>query len=296
MTIIDRQLVDQERAWHQLRAERFEQLTQPYSVLAQTGLHWLDESPQRLGNLPGEWYVDQDHAVVIADEGDSLRRPVTEESITGTLRLSVPEAGAVVVAEIGPRGPGAGRLEVIKRTGSYAVRSYDPAAPARTRFHGIPSYPFDAGWVVSARFHRYDQSRPITVHGAQPGLRHDRIAVGDVRFVREGAEHSLIVFGDHGTTILFSDITSGAESAPWRILPVIIADDSSEVILDFNRAVNLPYAFNDFGTCPQPPEGNHLDLAVTAGELVPERIGPISRSAATPPTGPLREAQDEVPA
>jgi uncharacterized protein (DUF1684 family) len=285
MTIMDSQLVDLERAWHELRAERFDQLTQPYSVLAQTGLHWLDESPQRIADLPGQWYVDQDDAVLITDEGDSLRRPLTEESIIGTLRVTVPEAASALIAEFGPLGHGALRIEVIRRTGSYALRSYDPAAPARTKFHGVPSYPFDAGWVVPAQFRAYPEPQAVTVGGAQPGLRHHRTAVGEVRFAREDAEHSLIVFGDHGTTVLFSDITSGAESAPWRILPVALPENGTEVILDFNRAVNLPYAFNDFGTCPQPPEGNHLDLAVTAGELVPERIRPADIPTTAGPQG-----------
>jgi uncharacterized protein (DUF1684 family) len=41
------------------------------------------------------------------------------------------------------------------------------------------------------------------------------------------------------------------------------------VVLDFNRAVNLPCAFTDFATCPLPPAGNHLPFEVTAGELIP---------------------------
>ena len=39
--------------------------------------------------------------------------------------------------------------------------------------------------------------------------------------------------------------------------------------LDFNRAVNLPFAFTDHGTCPAPPANNWLELAVTAGEKRP---------------------------
>jgi uncharacterized protein (DUF1684 family) len=41
------------------------------------------------------------------------------------------------------------------------------------------------------------------------------------------------------------------------------------VILDFNHAVNLPCAYTEFATCPLPPPGNHLPVAITAGEKTP---------------------------
>lgn len=37
-------------------------------------------------------------------------------------------------------------------------------------------------------------------------------------------------------------------------------------MLDFNRAYNPPCAFTLFATCPLPPAGNRLDLAINAGE------------------------------
>ncbi|HEY9294094.1 MAG TPA: DUF1684 domain-containing protein [Microlunatus sp.] len=282
MTALELSLLDQERSWHELRAERFRQLSRPYSPLAQVGLYWLTDSPQQFPDVGGHWSVAGDQLVGYADEGDSLRRPVTQELITGTVRRSVAEAGGVVIAEFGRLDETAKRIELIKRTGSLALRIYDPEAPARTDFRGVPAYAFDPSWVLHATFDRYPALRPLTVPGAQPGLQHHPEAIGEVRFRRGGAEHSLIVLArrdapsgpvadGHGT-ILFSDVTSGAETAPWRVLPVTVGEDGSGIVLDFNRAVNLPYAFNDFGTCPQPPEENHLDLAVTAGEQTPLRV------------------------
>jgi len=45
------------------------------------------------------------------------------------------------------------------------------------------------------------------------------------------------------------------------------------VVLDFNRATNLPCAFTDFATCPLPPAGNHLPFGVEAGEKTPYERG-----------------------
>ncbi|WP_168207581.1 DUF1684 domain-containing protein [Microlunatus elymi] len=269
MTVIDTGLVDHERSWHELRAERFRQLSRPDSPLAQTGLYWLTESPLRFPEVPGQWSVQDDQLLGYADEGDSLRRPVSQELITGTIRQSVGEAGSVIIAEYGRLDETARRIELIKRTASLALRVYDPQAVSRTAFRGVPAFAFDPGWVIRAEFRRFGTPRTITVAGAQPGLRHRQEAIGEVSFRRGGVEHRLTVVTGARTSILFSDVTSGAETAPWRVLPVVVGDDGSEVVLDFNQAVDLPYAFNNFGTCPQPLAENRMDLAVTAGEQAP---------------------------
>jgi uncharacterized protein (DUF1684 family) len=49
---------------------------------------------------------------------------------------------------------------------------------------------------------------------------------------------------------------------------VAVASDGTAVV-DFNFAANPPCAFTDFGTCPLPPEGNDLPVAVLAGERDP---------------------------
>ena len=37
-------------------------------------------------------------------------------------------------------------------------------------------------------------------------------------------------------------------------------------VVDFNRAYNPPCVFTPFATCPMPPAGNRLPLAIEAGE------------------------------
>jgi uncharacterized protein (DUF1684 family) len=41
------------------------------------------------------------------------------------------------------------------------------------------------------------------------------------------------------------------------------------VVLDFNRAANLPCAYTDLATCPLPPPENRLPVAIEAGEKIP---------------------------
>ncbi|WP_229073426.1 DUF1684 domain-containing protein [Actinoplanes sp. DH11] len=58
---------------------------------------------------------------------------------------------------------------------------------------------------------------------------------------------------------------TGAANRSLAVAPP--AADGS-VVLDFNRAANLPCAYTDFATCPLPPAGNRLPVAVQAGEQI----------------------------
>jgi hypothetical protein len=70
--------------------------------------------------------------------------------------------------------------------------------------------------------------------------------------------------------ILFTDATSGVTTyAANRSLRVPAPDADGTVILDFNRATNLPCAYTEFATCPLPPAENRLPVAVEAGEQIP---------------------------
>lgn len=64
----------------------------------------------------------------------------------------------------------------------------------------------------------------------------------------------------------FKDLTNGKESyGAGRYLDFKLAD-LKEPIIDFNLAYNPYCAYNKDFTCPIPPRGNHLAIALPAGE------------------------------
>ena len=65
------------------------------------------------------------------------------------------------------------------------------------------------------------------------------------------------------------DVTTYAAN---RSLQVPAPDSGGTVVLDFNRATNLPCAYTEFATCPLPPAENRLPIAVEAGELIPHEV------------------------
>ena len=93
---------------------------------------------------------------------------------------------------------------------------------------------------------------------------------GTIEFERDGRTHQLIGLGEAGSEslwFLFADRTTGRSTyGAGRFLYSDGMPEGGRVVVDFNKAYNPPCAFNDYSTCPLPPQGNRLDIAVTAGE------------------------------
>ena len=68
--------------------------------------------------------------------------------------------------------------------------------------------------------------------------------------------------------------TSGVTTyAANRYVTVAAPGPDGEVVLDFNRAANLPCAYTDLATCPLPPTENRLPVAIEAGQQIPYERG-----------------------
>jgi uncharacterized protein (DUF1684 family) len=102
-------------------------------------------------------------------------------------------------------------------------------------------------------------------------------APGRIEFELDGRQLSLTAFPGHGAgrlMVLFSDATSGVTTyAANRSLALEPPATDGTVVLDFNRAVNLPCAYTDLATCPLPPAENRLPVSVEAGLKIPRERG-----------------------
>jgi uncharacterized protein len=123
----------------------------------------------------------------------------------------------------------------------------------------------------------FETPQPTTVGSVVDDLQHVYQAPGVVEFELDGQPFELIAFDGRtpgSLHLLFTDATSGVTTyAASRSLGVAAPDADGAVTLDFNRAVNLPCAYTDFATCPLPPVGNRLSVAVEAGEQIPYERG-----------------------
>lgn len=253
--------------WYRAQEER---LADPHGFLAITGLHWLDESPQRFPDAPGTWRTGADGITVVLDEGEEL--VVDGTAVRGEHRFGVLPERASVNA-----GWGDAVIEVAKRGGNDIVRPRHPDAPLRTGFTGTPAYAPHPRWAVTGRYVAFDEPRPTTVGAAVEGLEHVYEAPGRIEFELDGRALSLTAFPGHGEgrlSVLFTDATSGVTTyAANRSVSVEAPGADGTVVLDFNRAANLPCAYTDLATCPLPPAENRLPVAVEAGQKIPRERG-----------------------
>ena len=266
MTVQDLDTTAYAGQWQQWHREHEAQLAAPHGFLAITGLHWLDAEPQRWPDAPGTWRSADDRVTVVLDEGEDL-------SVDG-----VPVHGEYTFAPIPERGginakAGDAVIEVAKRGGNLIVRPRHPDHPLRTGFTGTPAYDPDPRWVLTGRYLPFAQPQDVTVGAVVEGLQHVYEAPGEVEFEADGQTLRLTAFNGQtpgALNILFTDATSGVTTYPAnRSLRVAAPDPDGRVTLDFNHAVNLPCAYTEFATCPLPPAGNRLPVAVEAGEKTP---------------------------
>jgi uncharacterized protein len=246
--------------WSTWHAEREEELRRPHGWLSLTALHWITPEPTEFDGVAGTWRV-VDGGVELSD-ADGL--VVAGKPVGGTVRLEPRDGlpGALVT-------DGERRYEIARRTDSYVLRVRDPQAPTRTAFTGVPTFPVEDRWIVPFTVEPYPEPRRITVGAVVDGLQHFPTAVGTVRFEIAGEPQQLVALAGKpdGLGLHFRDATSGTSTyGGGRILRVA----EGATTLDLNRVVNLPCAFTAHATCPLPPEGNVLAVAVEAGEKLPD--------------------------
>lgn len=251
------------RRWHRIHEER---RADPHGFLAVTGLYWLGEDAVDLPDAPGSWTTGPDGPVVELAEGERLTLDGT--TLTGRYALgTIPERGGITLAF------DEGVIEVARRGGRDLLRPRRPDHAFLEEYQGTEAFAPDPRWQTTARYVAWSEPRPIEVGAAVDGISHVYEAPGHLEFDLEGGRHRLIVFPGHGEgslLVLFRDATSGVSTyGANRVVSVDLPAEGDEVTLDFNRAVNLPCAYTDFATCPLPPEGNTLPVAVEAGEQTP---------------------------
>jgi uncharacterized protein len=250
-------------AWHKQHEDR---LAAPDGFLAITSINWLTETPARFPDAPGEWAADDSGITVDLAPGEELT--LDGNRITGRHHFGqIPERGGLFPEDAD------GVYEVARRGGNDILRPRHPDAVLRAGFRGTPAYAPDPRWVIRGRYRPFGEPRNITVGSVVEGLEHVYAAPGVVEFAVEGQPLALTAFNGHAPGslhILFTDATSGVTTyAANRSLQVPAPGPDGTVILDFNRAANLPCAYTPFATCPLPPAENRLPVAVEAGEQIP---------------------------
>jgi len=265
---------DEIEAW---RHRRIAQLTKPDGWLSLAGLFWLVQGENTFGRAAG-------NAVVFpaANCPDHMGAFIVDKN---TVRLRVQPGVAIMTAdhtlaadmELHSDAQGKPTLlfyntlswHIIQRSGRFAVRLRDSTHVNRRTFRGIDHFPVDPAWRVKAKFVAYEPVKTLRIVNVV-GQVEDQPCPGALLFTLQNREFRLDVL-DEGKGepffIVFADASSGDETyGGGRVLLVARPESASETFIDFNKAYNPPCSFTPYATCPLPPEGNRLSIAIRAGE------------------------------
>lgn len=142
-------------------------------------------------------------------------------------------------------------------------------------FNGLPFYPIDTNFRVSAKF-RKRKGKPFEMATSTSRLPVYR-KYGVLKFEVEGVSCKLFLYQrvreDSKDTAYadylfcpFRDLSnSDSTYGGGRYLDFRISELKSNVIVDFNTCYNPYCAYNSRYSCPVPPRENHIDVRIDAG-------------------------------
>ena len=142
------------------------------------------------------------------------------------------------------------------------------------RFSSLEFFPIDKKYYVKAFFKRTPNEKPFDMLTTTSRLA-KYVKYGEAVFNLENKKQKLAIYQSLSLKekpeykdylfLPFTDKTSGKESyAGGRYIDLKIPKGDS-IVIDFNKAYNPYCAYNHKYSCPIPPKGNYLDVAVKAG-------------------------------
>lgn len=277
----DLELKKDEATW---RAEHTADLLKPDGWLSLVGLEWLQVGDNSVGSASDNRIrlaSGPAHLAVLHLERESVTlNPPTEGFPQDLLVASSPARAQTLRAEANkdkdsPRLTiGTFSMYVIRREARFALRIKDSKSPSIVGFHGLKWYPPDDAYRVTAKWIPYSPFKTITL-ATLVGTNYNQPVAGAAEFTLNGKTFRLEpVLEDPAVAKLFfilRDTTSkkttyGACRFLYTGLPTNGLDKTGELVLDFNRLENPPCAYTPFSTCPLPPPGNRLPIALPVGE------------------------------
>jgi uncharacterized protein len=268
---------DEVESW---RRSRLESLKADDGWLTVSGLFWMKAGDTKIGS----------------DPSNDVPLPARTPGLLGTLQLADgkaffhPEPGVKITRNGEPfdggeihsdasghpdtLAVGDVKLILIKRGARLALRLKDNQSPLRSSFAGLRWYPPREDWRIEAKFVAYPTPNKL-VMDTIVGESEVEESPGYVTFEREGKVYKLQAIAQKNGLLwfVFRDKTSGRTTHGGARQLDAEAPRNGVVVLDFNKACNLPCAYIPYATCPLAPPQNRLSLAIEAGELKYEPRG-----------------------
>ncbi len=258
------------------RQQRAKELTGPRSWFSLVALQPVTPGDLSVGSAPGNRLRLEHgpaHAFTLHIAGDKITLAAVDPSVA--LGRTHPNAGDAVPVSDSPEASLQWNglwANVIHRTGDQLyLRVGDPHSSNLEHFHGLNFYPVDPTYRLTAKWVPYPPGHELRM-GTVLGTTLVQTSPGYVEFSLKGQTIRLDATGtDAGLEFAFRDGTY--RSTTYGAGRQLAADPPSHgiaqpgaVVLDFNKAINWPCAYTEYGTCPLPPVQNRFAAEIPAGE------------------------------
>jgi uncharacterized protein (DUF1684 family) len=271
-----------ELAW---RTQHATDLQKPDGWLSLIGLEWLEPGETSIGSA----------------QDNKIRLPSTAPTHVGTLKLENNAVTLLPPKEGFPAGLqidgapakqqslradqdqdkfnshvtiGTINFYVIKRSDKFALRIKDAKSPSLLEFRSLKWFELNPVYRVIANWTPYVPAKSVSLL-TLVGTEYSKPVPGFAEFTLQGKAFRLEpVLEDPNNPKLFFILrdTTGTETTYpacrflYTTLPNHGVDQPGELLLDFNRLENPPCAYTPYATCPLPPAGNRLPIALPVGE------------------------------
>lgn len=259
------------------RQERLLELKAPFGWASVTGLYQISNSAAYFGSKDNNdyiitnaatgmgWLEKTDNNEIIMHAYPSLRIEMEGKTVKAPVKMKTD------MDEGGPSIASWRSLQwhIIEREGDLFLRVKDSLSTYRAGLDAIPSYPTDSKFKVIGQVIN-DNSLPSEISYTNIlGMQIKKKVAAYIQFNWEEKEYQLAAIDNDDKTymIMIYDGTNQDETyGGGRYLYPEKANETGQVILDFNKLLNPPCVFTPFATCPLPPEMNKLPFRITSGE------------------------------
>jgi uncharacterized protein len=138
-------------------------------------------------------------------------------------------------------------------------------------FRELEYFPIDPEFKIKARLEAVESDKMLVLP-TNDGKEERYLKYAYANFILKGKQQRLLILQpmvrqfQNKLFLIFTDETTGEETyGACRYIDLVKETDQS-ITIDFNMAYNPYCAYTDEFSCPLPPAGNHVTVAITAGE------------------------------
>jgi len=271
-----------EQAW---RTQHAADLQKPDGWLFLIALEWLQPGETSIGSaqenrihLPNTVPA---HVAILKLENDAVTLAPPNEGFPSGLQIDGAPAKQQALRADQDKDKfnshvtiGTVNFYMIKRADKFALRIKDAKSPSLLEFHGLKWFEPNPAYRVTARWTPYVPAKCVSLL-TLVGTEYSELVPGFAEFTLQGKSFRLEpVLEDPNHPKLFfilKDTTSAETTYPacrflYTTFPSHGVDQPGELLLDFNQLENPPCAYTPYATCPLPPAGNRLAIALPVGE------------------------------